>query len=47
MRTEDELTRRLHEGWRLYRDSSGSQLYDPRSRRKERVDKSLFHLYKH
>jgi hypothetical protein len=44
VRTEEELKQRLSEGWRIYRDEHGFTLYNPQTRRKERVDKSLYHL---
>jgi hypothetical protein len=44
VRTEEELRQRLEEGWRLYRDELGFTLYNPLTKKKERVDKSLYHL---
>jgi uncharacterized coiled-coil protein SlyX len=44
VRTEDELKQKLEEGWRLYKDKAGFLLYDPLTKKKERVDKSLYYL---
>jgi hypothetical protein len=44
VRTEEELKQKLVEGWRLYKVKNSFMLYDPLTKRKERVDKSLYHL---
>jgi uncharacterized coiled-coil protein SlyX len=44
VRTEEELKQRLVEGWKLYKDKVGFLLYDPLTKKKERVGKSLYHL---
>jgi hypothetical protein len=47
VKTEEELKQRLDEGWRIYRDEFGFTLYNPQTKRKERIDKSLYHLCEH
>jgi hypothetical protein len=44
VRSEEELKERLNSGWRLHRCGEGFMLYDPGTKSKERVDKSLRHL---
>jgi len=47
VKTEEELNQRLSEGWRLHRDEYGFVLYNPREKKRERIDKSLYHLCEH
>jgi hypothetical protein len=47
VKTEEELNQRLSEGWRLHRDEYGFVLYNPQEKKRERIDKSLYHLCEH